>query len=547
MKHYFESLEEAIRKNWKNPALSDYLGETFTFGMLASSIEKIHIFLELAGIRKGDKVALCARNSARWAVTFLGANTYESIVVPLLADFTPDNINSLVTHSESRLLFTDTEMWRKLDIMKMPGLIAVVSVNDFSVLWAADSKLTQIHEEIGKIFSQRHRGGLLPDEVSYPKDNAKKIALINYTSGTTSAPKGVMIRYESLSSNITIGHNMLPTRNGDALISMLPMAHMYGLVFELIYPICDGVHITYLSKTPTPRTLMVALKKVRPYLIMTVPLVIEKIFKNNVIPQAEKPVNKFLLAVPGVHGVMRKIFHRRIMAGFGGRVRYIVIGGAALSPQVEKYLHMFGMPYSVGYGMTEAAPLLGFERVGKYVMHSCGKAVGDMKIRIDSEDPQNVPGEIQAYGVNVMEGYFKNELATGAAFTDDGWLRTGDLGVIDPQGNIYIRGRSKNMILSANGQNIYPEEIEAIINTSPYVLESVVVDRYPSLVALVHLDKKRLEKDSVDNEGLQNILDLMHSIVNRQLPSYSQIAKFEVVDEPFAKTPKFSIKRYLYK
>lgn len=533
-----------MKANWERPALGNYKGELFTFGELASNIEKLHILFETAGLKKGHKVALCAKNSARWGVAFFAANTYEAVVVPILADFHPDSVNSLVDHSESTVLFTDSDIWKKLDIAKMPTVKAVVSTADFKLLYAANEKIQAASDNLDALFAEKYPEGFKPEHISYPTDNDKELAIINYTSGTTSAPKGVMLRYECLSANVEFGQKRLPSYPEDKIVSMLPMAHMYGMMFELIYPLCGGSSIYYLGKTPTPALLLGAMAEVKPYLVITVPLVMEKIFKSKVAPVVNKPVMKILCAIPGVNQLIFKKVRNTLLNAFGGKVREIVMGGAALNPDVEKWFRRFKLPFTVGYGMTEAAPLLAYEDWWEFASKSCGKAVDSVEVRIDSEDPYNKVGEIQAKGISLMSGYYKNEEATAAAFTADGWMRTGDLGVLDAKGNIFIKGRSKNMILSANGQNIYPEEIEAVVNNQPYVVESVVVDRGSRLVALVYLDAEKLKAEAVDAEAYKGVI---MNEVNKSMPSYSKINVVEVMAEPFEKTPKMSIKRFMYK
>ena len=544
MKHYFTRLEEAIKTNWDRPALGNFRGELFTFGEFATQIAKFHVFFEAIGLKKGDKVALCAKNSARWGVTFFAANTYEAVLVPILADFHPDSVNSLVDHSESIILLTDTDIWAKLDITQMPTVKAVISSSDFSLLYAADEAINEANKNIDQLFAQKYPNGFDASYVSYPKDNDKELAIINYTSGTTSAPKGVMLRYECLSANVEFGQKRLPSYPEDKIVSMLPMAHMYGMMFELIYPLCGGSSIYYLGKTPTPALLLGAMAEVKPYLVITVPLVMEKIFKSKVAPVINKPVMKVITSIPGVNQLIFKKIRNTLLNAFGGNVREIVMGGAALNPDVEKWFRKFKLPFTVGYGMTEAAPLLAYEDWWEFAPKSCGKGVDSVEVRIDSEDPYNKVGEIQAKGISLMSGYYKNEEATKAAFTEDGWMRTGDLGVLDAKGNIFIKGRSKNMILSANGQNIYPEEIEAAVNNQPYVIESVVVDRGASLVALVYVDKDKVKEDGLVLDAQMNLLK---AEVNKSMPAYSKISKVEVMDQPFEKTPKMSIKRFMYK
>lgn len=547
MEHYFTLFEKAVRSNWDDKALCDYKGDSFTFGEMATKIAKFHVFFESIGLKKGDKVALCAKNSARWGIAFWASNTYGTVTVPILADFLPESVNGLVDHSESVILFTDNEIWKKLDISKMPRIKAVFSSNDFSLLYSADDDTQKALDSLGENFNKKYPNGFTGADVSYPKDNLKDIAIINYTSGTTSAPKGVMLRYECLAANVEFGQKYMPSYPGDNMVSMLPMAHMYGMMFEFIYVLCGGATVNFLGKTPTPSLLLGAMGELKPYLIITVPLVMEKIFKAGVLPILNKPVMKVLTAIPGVNCLIYRKIRNTLLSKFGGNVQEIIMGGAALNPDVEKWFKKLKMPFTVGYGMTEAAPLLAYRPWREFVSKSCGRAVDSAEVRIDSEDPRNIVGEIQARGTNIMSGYYKNEEATKAAFTEDGWMNTGDLGVIDADGNIFIRGRSKNMILTANGQNIYPEEVEAAVNNQPYVVESVVVDRASKLVALVYVDKDKMHADGLDGEAIaENMADMM-KIVNKSLPSYSKLTKVEVVDEPFAKTPKMSIKRFLYK
>ena len=544
MKHYLKRLEEAIKNNWQRPALGNYRGELFTFGELATNIAKFHVFFKAIGLEKGDKVALCAKNSARWGITFFAANTYEAVLVPILADFHPDSVNSLVDHSESKVLLTDTDIWNKLDIKKMPSVKVVISSSDFSLLYAADETLQKASDDLQTLFDAAYPDGFTAADVSYPTDNDKDLAIINYTSGTTSAPKGVMLRYECISANVEFGQKRLPSYPEDKVVSMLPMAHMYGMMFELIYPLCGGSSSYYLGKTPTPALLLGAMKEVRPYLVITVPLVMEKIFKSKVAPVVKKPAMKVLCAIPGVNQLIFKKIRNTLLGAFGGQVREIVMGGAALNPDVEKWFRRFKLPFTVGYGMTEAAPLLAYEDWWEFVPKSCGKCVDSVEVRIDSEDPYNKVGEIQAKGISLMSGYYKNEEATAAAFTEDGWMRTGDLGLLDKKGNIFIKGRSKNMILSANGQNIYPEEIEAVVNNQPYVIESVVINRGSKLVALIYMDSEAFKASGADIELYKQELILE---VNRSMPTYSRLNLVEVKSEPFEKTPKMSIKRFMYK
>lgn len=547
MEHYFSRLQNAIRLYWGKPAVSNYKGESFSYGQLATQIERFHIFFEACGIKKGERIAICAKNTARMAVSFLSVNTYETVVVPILSDFTPGSVNHLVDHSESVILFTDNDIWAKLDKSKMPLLRAVVSVNDFTLLYAAEESISKAFASVPELFSAKYPMGFTGENVNYNTENWDELDIINYTSGTTSAPKGVMLTYKAISATIDYGQRHIPSSDQYTMVSMLPMAHMYGLVYEFLYPLCNGTCITFLGKTPSPSLLLSAMHDVRPYLLITVPLVMEKVYKSALKPVLDKPVMKVLTRIPGIKSLIFKKIRVKLLTALGGNLQMIIMGGAPLNPEVEKWFKKIGLPYTVGYGMTEAAPLLAYEPCTSYVPGSSGKAVDCATVRIDSDDPQHVVGEIQAKGANICLGYYKNPDATSAAFTADGFLKTGDLGIIDAHGNIFIKGRSKSMILSANGQNIYPEEVEAVVNNQDYVVESVVVDRASKLVALVYLDHDAIRKAGLDDETIADIPESIRINANKALPSYSQLQKVEVVDKPFEKTPKMSIKRFMYK
>ena len=543
--HYLERLQAATRKFWDKPALNNIGGETFNYAQMATQIEKFHLVFEKLGFKKGDKIAICAQNGARWGMAYLAVNTYETVIVPILADFTAESVNHLVNHSESLMLFTNEAKWKQLDIAKMPLLRLAVDVDTWQPLWTADDSIREAYSQMDALFAAKHPDGFGPDDVVFPTDNWDDLSTINYTSGSTGDPKGVMLTYRNFSANVDYSQRNVPA--GDKMVSMLPMAHMYGLVIEFIYPLCNGTSIYWLGKAPTPAALLKAFADVKPYLLITVPLVMEKIYKSKVKPTLDKPVVKFLSKVPLVNNIIYKKVKDGLVQAFGGNVQEFIMGGAALNPEVERLFKRIKFPYLVGYGMTEACPLLAYEHWTKYVAGSCGKCVDVAEVRIDSEDPQHVVGEIQARGENIMIGYYKNPEATANAFTEDGWLKTGDLGVIDAEGNIFIRGRSKNMILGPSGQNIYPEEIEAIVNNQPYVIESVVVDRGGKLVALVFTDEQAIAKALLDAEAKADIPENIRLGANRQLPAYSQIYKVELQAQPFEKTPKMSIKRFLYK
>ncbi len=538
MKHYLKKLEDTVRQQWNEKALCDYGGDAFTYADLATHVEQFRIFLQNAGITKRNKMAICARNSARWAITFWNINVNECVAVPLLADFHPNGIAAFTHHSDSVLLFTDEDIWKRLHPEQMPVLRAAINVADGRLLWHRDQKVADAWEKREQAFDKLHPAGLSPEQVSYPTDNLDKLAIINYTSGTTGNPKGVMLTYGALTDTDEFSNTHFPNKPGETIVSMLPMAHMYGLAIEFIHPNIDGVTVYFLGKTPSPTTLLKAMKEVRPYMVVTVPLVMEKVYANSIKPALEKM--KWLFAVPHAEALVYKLVRKRVLSAFGGRVRCFIMGGAALKPEVEQCFCKMRLPYMVGYGMTEACPLLGWEWWTDFVPGSCGKPVHD--IRIDSEDPHQVAGEIQARGANITIGYYKNPEANAAAFTDDGWFRTGDLGTIDEQGNIFIRGRIKSMILNSSGQNIYPEELEAVLSGCPYVVESLVVDRQGKLVALVYPDIP----DDIDEKTKAEIPEQIRAAANQSLPVYSKIAKVQLVDKPFEKTPKMSIKRFLY-
>lgn len=539
MKHYLKKLEETIRGRWNQKSLCDYKGDSFTYADLAANIEQFRLFINDAGIAKRNKMAICARNSARWAMAFWDINVNGCVAVPLLADFHPNSITALTHHSDSVLLFTDEDIWEKLNPAQMPVLKAAINVKDWSLLWYREEKVAKAWRGREKVFAKRYPKGMRPEDVAYPTDNMDKLAIINYTSGTTGNPKGVMLTYGAISDTDEFSNTHFPNHPGETIVSMLPMAHMYGLAIEFIHPNVDGVTVYFLGKTPSPTTLLKAMQDVKPYMVVTVPLVMEKVYANSIKPALEKM--QWAFALPYAKNVIYKIVRKKILSAFGGRVRCFIMGGAPLKPEVEQCFCKMRLPFTVGYGMTEACPLLGWEWWTDFVPGSCGKPVHEL--RIDSDDPKNVAGEIQVRGNNITTGYYKNPEANAVAFTDDGWFRTGDLGLVDDEGNIFIRGRIKSMILNSSGQNIYPEELEAVLSGCPYVIESLVVERDGKLVALVYPEIP----EGLDAETRKGIPEQIRTTANKSLPVFSKINKVELMDLPFEKTPKMSIKRYLYK
>ena len=511
---------------------------------MATQIERLHITFRELGIQEGDKIALCGRNCANWGVTFLAIESYKAVAVSILPDFTGEGVQNLVNHSDAKLLYVGPNVKKKIDPVAMPGLTGIVFMDDYSLFYTKDEAVEQTYAKIDSAFTQAYPKGFTAKDVHYPTDNLHELALINYTSGTTSSPKGVMLSHLNLSGNVDFALKRIPHKSGDTVLSMLPIAHMFGLMFEFLYQVCDGAQVYFLTKAPTPSALMKAFAEVHPFMILTVPLVIEKIIKKSVLPVINKPAVKVLWKTPGINKILHKKVSDKLMAAFGGKLRYLIIGGAALNEEVEKCMRDMHFIYCVGYGMTECAPLITYEDWFRYAYRSCGKAIVGMELRIDSDDPARKEGELQVRGVNVMMGYYKNEEATQQAFTKDGWMCTGDLGIIDKDGNLFLRGRSKNMLLGPSGQNIYPEEIEDKLNSLPQVIESVVVERDGKLVALVYPDTANSGKQQ---KPLAEVMETNRQRLNKSLPQYSQVVAVELVDKEFEKTPKRSIKRFMYK
>ncbi|SHF53226.1 long-chain acyl-CoA synthetase [Bacteroides luti] len=539
-------IENSIKKNWDLDALTDYKGATLQYKDVARKIEKLHIILEESGIKKGDRVAICGRNSSFWAVSFLAAVTYGAVAVPILHEFKADNVHNLVNHSEAKLLFVGDVVWENLNEAAMPLLEGIVLMNDFSLLVSRSEKLTHAREHLNEMFGQKFPKNFRPEHVSYYKDKPDELALINYTSGTTSYSKGVMLSYRSLWSNVAFANEVLPLNAGDSIVSMLPLAHMYGMAFEFLYEFSVGCHIYFLTRMPTPKIIFQAFAEIKPHLVVAVPLIIEKIIKKSILPKLETPTMKILMKVPIINDKIKATIREQMINAFGGQFAEIIIGGAAFNKEIEQFLKMIEFPYTVGYGMTECGPIIAYEDWKKFKMGSCGKAAPRMVVKIDSPDPENIAGEIITKGDNVMLGYFKNEEATAQVIDKDGWLHTGDMGVIDAEGNITIKGRSKNMLLSASGQNIYPEEIEDLLNNLPYVSESLIVSQNDKLVGLVYPDFDDAFAHGLTNEDIEKVMEENRVELNSMLPAYSQISKMKIYPEEFEKTPKRSIKRFLY-
>lgn len=547
MNHYLNFIEHTIKNYWDSPALSDYGTDyNLTYGQMAQKVAALHIMFETAGIKKGDKIALCGRNSANWAVCFMAVTTYEAVAVSILADFSPESVHSLVNHSDAKLFLVGDMVYKNLNPKAMPNLTGIICMQNFEVLNTNNKELVKICKNIDIVFTEKYSDGFGPVDVNYPQDNWDKPALINYTSGTTSDPKGVVLSYKAISSNIQFGQDGIANQPGWSMVSMLPLAHMFGLAFELLYQLAGGCHVYFLGKTPSPQVLMKAFADVHPYMVLTVPLVIEKIFQKAIFPMINKPMVKALWYTPGVNITLRKRVHDGLMNKFGGNLKYLIIGGAALNHDVEKCLKQIGFPYTVGYGMTECGPILGYEHWSEFKERSCGKAVDRMQVAVDSPNQRKIVGEILVKGDNLMTEYYKNPDATKAVFTEDGWLRTGDLGIIDRNGNIFIRGRNKSVIIGASGQNIYPEEIEGKLNNIPGVSESIVVDRAGKLTALIFPDLKAIQEE-LATKSIDDILENIKLQVNRMIPAFCRLSSVEKVDKEFEKTPKRSIKRFLYK
>lgn len=544
---FIANVQDSLVNHWDSPALSDYKAESKSFAEVANQIAKLHIYFKECNIEKGDKIALCGRNSSNWVISYFSIITYGAVVVPVLNEFKPEAIYNLINHSEAKLLLVGDVVWNAIDKTKMPALNAIILIQDFSLVACSDKGCKKAFDDLEENFLKKYPKGFSREDVKYELENPEDLAIINYTSGTSSLSKGVMISYKAINSNLLFATDTMPfMKPGCNIVSMLPMAHMYGLSFEIIFPFIAGVHIHSLTKVPSPLIIAEAFARVKPDLIIAVPLIIEKIYNNKIKPLIDKPITKLLLKTPIINHIIKKKILNSLNQAFGGRFYQIIVGGAAINQEVEAFFNDIGFKYTVGYGMTECAPILNYSDWSTFVPGSCGRPVSRMQIKIDSPDPENIVGEILAKGDNVTMGYFKNPEVTTAAFTKDGWLKTGDLGIIDKDENLFIKGRSKNLILSSNGSNIYPEEIEDILNSNPYIQESIVLEQEGKIVALVYLDQEKLKQYKIDLKRSLHIMKVIKGVINKKLPSYSQISYIYIQEEEFEKTPKRSIKRYLY-
>ena len=544
-----ELLEKSIIDNWNLDALTDFKGQTLQYHDVARKIEKLHILFENSGVVKGDKIALCGRNSSQWAVAFIATLTYGAVAVPILHEFNAEQIHNIVNHSESKLLFVGDHVATIIDPQQMPALEGIINNPDYSLMVSRTDKLTYAREHLNELYGKKYPKYFRKEHVNYYKEQSPdELALINYTSGTTGFSKGVMIPYRALWSNYDFAMHVLgkTINSGDRIISMLPMAHMYGMAFEFIFEFLHGCHVYYLSRVPSPAIIAQALSEIKPVIVIAVPLIIEKIIRKKVFPKIQNNRMRLLLQMPVISKKVRQMICQEVLKAFGGQMYEVIIGGAALNQEVEQFLKRIDFPYTVGYGATECAPIICYADWQTFASGSCGRAALHMQVRINSHNPENVPGEILAKGPNVMLGYYKNPEATAETIDRDGWYHTGDLGTMDAYGNVYINGRSKNMLLGPSGQNIYPEEIEDKLNSMTMVVESIVVQRDNRLVALVYPDMDEAKELGLSADDLKNIMEQNRNGLNQMLPAYEKITEIEIHDKEFEKTPKRSIKRYLY-
>ena len=543
---FIDYIEQSIIKNWDRNALTDYKGITLQYKDVARKIAKFHIVLESAGIQPGDKIAVCGRNSAHWAVTFLATITYGAVIVPILHEFKADNIHNIVNHSEAKLLFVGDQAWENLNEDAMPLLEGIALLTDFSALVSRNEKLTYAFEHRNAIYGQRYPKNFRPEHICYRKDKPEELAIINYTSGTTGYSKGVMLPYRSIWSNVTYCFEMLPVKPGDNIVSMLPMGHVFGMVYDFLYGFSAGAHIYFLTRMPSPKIIAQSFAEIKPRVISCVPLIVEKIIKKDILPKVDSKIGKLLLKVPIINDKIKSLARQAAMEIFGGNFDEIIVGGAPFNAEVEAFLKKIGFPYTIAYGMTECGPIICSSRWETLKLASCGKATTRMEVKIDSPNPQTHAGEIICRGMNMMLGYYKNPEATSQIIDIHGWLHTGDLGTMDEEGYITVRGRSKNLLLTSSGQNIYPEEIESKLNNLPYVSESIIVLQQEKLVALIYPDFDDAFAHGLQQEDIQKVMEQNRIELNLQLPNYSQISKIKIHFEEFEKTAKKSIKLFMY-
>lgn len=543
---FIQLIEQSIRKNWDRSALTDYKGATLQYKDVARKIEKMHILFQHAGIQPGDKIALCGRNSANWGATFLGVITYGAVAVPILHEFKADNVHNIVNHSEARMLFVGDQVWENFNEAAMPHLEGIIELKNFDLVVSRSKQLSYAREHLNEEFGKKYPCRFRAEQVSYRRESPEELAVINYTSGTTGYSKGVMLPYRSILSNVVHIDNKVGLKAGDRIVSMLPLGHIFGLVFDFLYGITAGAHLWFLTRMPSPKIIAESFTEIRPRIIACVPLIVEKIFKKNILPKVDNKLGKLLLNLPIISDKIKENIRQQAMEVFGGNFIEIVVGGAPFNAEVEAFLRKINFPYTIAYGMTECAPLICHSRWDEIQYTSCGKTVANMETRVLSDDPTRIPGELVCRGMNTMLGYYKNEKATEETIDKEGWLHTDDMAIKDEQGNIYIKGRCKNMLLTASGQNIYPEEIEARLNNMPFVNESLVILQNNKLIALVYPDNEEAFQQNMNAHQLEEAIENNRIELNSQLPAYAQITRIKLYPEEFEKTAKKSIKRYLY-
>lgn len=539
-------IEQSIKTNWYLNALTDYKGITLQYRDVARKIEKIHILLENAGIEKGDKIAICGRNSAHWTVTYLAVITYGAVVVPILHEFKADQVHNIVNHSEARLLFVGDQIWENLNEAAMPHLEGIIELKDFGVPVSRSEKLAYARDHLNEIFGHKFPCRFRPDDISYEKEKSEDLAIINYTSGTTGYSKGVMLPYRSILSNVLYCKEKIGLKAGDSVVSMLPLGHVFGMTFDFLYGFTAGAHLWFLTRMPSPKIIAESFAEIRPRVIVCVPLIVEKIFKKNILPKVDNKLGKQLLHVPIISDKIKELIKQKAMEVFGGNFIEIIIGGAPFNAEVEAFLKMIDFPYTIAYGMTECGPIICHSHWTELKLASCGKVAARMEAKVLSPNPSAIAGELVCRGANLMLGYYKNEEATRQVIDTEGWLHTGDMATIDEDGNVFIKGRCKNLLLTSSGQNIYPEEIESKLNNMPYVSESLIILQQDKLVGLIYPDSDDAFAHGLSQSDLVRVMEENRLELNKQLPAFSQIARFKLYPEEFEKTAKKSIKRFLY-